>query len=342
MLESTVFDMNLTLIVPGLNACSATALAATPALKRLAVFAKTPAAVDGGLDAATLAALRLAADTPVAPLRALGAGLAAGDDYVLAADPVTLIAGRDDVMLDAKIVDLAADEAAALLATLNVHFADDGLAFAAPRPDAWFVRVASDPSIETTPLHAVVGRPIFDHLPRGAAGKTWQRWQNEIQMIFHAHAINEARAARGASAVTGLWFWGGGRLRDVGAHAGTSIGATAGAAGDLLRGYARHVGQMDDRLPASVAAMLAHAPTATAAVAALPAVAGDGALPSLASEWIAPAVAALARGDIATLDLCADGNGVTTRWHAPRPSRFTRLTARWRGSRFVVPSFDAE
>ena len=62
--------LNLTLIVPGLNACSAAALAATPALKRLAVFAKAPATVDGGLDGATLAALGLAADTPVAPLRA--------------------------------------------------------------------------------------------------------------------------------------------------------------------------------------------------------------------------------------------------------------------------------
>ena len=334
--------MNLTLIVPGLNACSAAALAATAALKRLAVFAKTPATVIDGLDAATLATLGLAANAPVAPLRALGAGLAVGDDYVLAADPVTLIAGRDDVVLDAKIVDFTADETAALLVTLNEHFAADGLAFAAPRPDAWFVRTSADPSIETTPLHAVVGRPIFDHLPRGAAGKTWQRWQNEIQMILHSHPVSDARAARGAGAATSLWFWGGGRLGDVTVHAGTAIGATPGPAGDLLRGYARHVGRTDDRLPASIMAMLAHAPTAIAAVAALPAVDGDRALPSLASDWIAPAVAALARGDIATLDLCTDGNGVTTRWHAPRPSRFARLTARWRGSRFVVPAFDTE
>jgi hypothetical protein len=88
--------------------------------------------------------------------------------------------------------------------------------------------------------------------------------------------------------------------------------------------------------------MLAHAPGTTSSVAALPALSGDGALPALATDWIAPAVAALARGVVATLDLCADGNGVTTRWHAPRPSRFARLTARWRGSRFVVPAFDAE
>ena len=334
--------MNLVLIVPGLNACSAPALAATPALKRLAVFAKAPAAVDGGLDAATLAALGLAADTPVAPLRALGAGLVCGDDYVLAADPVALVAGRDDVMLAAPVDDLTADETAALLATLNAHFAGDGLVFAAPRPDAWFVRATAAPTLETTPLRAVIGRPIFDHLPRGADGKTWQRWQNEIQMILHAHAVNEARAARGADAVTGLWFWGGGRLGATSGHAGTAIVAATGAAGDLLRGQARRIGQTDDRPPESIAAMLANARTAAIVVAALPPIDGDRALPSFAADWIAPAVAALARGDVAMLDLCADGNGVTTRWHAPRPSRFTRLTARWRGSRFVVPSFDAE
>ncbi|MEP7275013.1 MAG: hypothetical protein ABI812_01585 [Betaproteobacteria bacterium] len=332
--------MKLTLIVPGLNACSAAALAATPALKRLAVFAKAPAAVAGGLDAATIEALGLAADTPQAPLRALGAGLAAGDDYVLAADPVALVAGGDDVVLDAQIADLAADEAAALLAALNAHFAQDGLGFAAPRPDAWFVCMTATPQLLTTPLHRAAGAPIFDHLPGGADGKTWQRWQNEIQMLLHTHPANGAREARGVRAVTGLWFWGGGRLRDIPTRAGPLVVAAAGAAGDLARGYAKHVGRTDDRLPATIAPILANAPATTAAVVALPVVDGDASLAALADGWIAPAVAALARGGIETLDLLVDGGGVTTRWRALRPSRFARLTARWRGSRFVVPSFD--
>lgn len=334
--------MNLTLIVPGLNACSATALAATPALKRLAVFAEAPTALDGGLDIATLAALGLAADTPVAPLRALGAGHAVGDPYVLAADPVALVAGRDDVILGAKVDDLTADEAATLLATLNAHFAADGVTFVAPRADAWFACTAADPILVTTPLRAAVGRPIFDHLPRGADGKTWQRWQNEIQMLLHTHPVNAAREARGAAAITGLWFWGGGRLRDIDRSNDATLAACAGDAGDLLRGYARHLGRRDDGLPSSIAPILAHASGTPSAVAALPPVAGDRALAALATEWIAPAIAALARRDITMLDLVADGNGVTTRWRALPPSRFARLTARWRGSRFVVPSFDAE
>ncbi len=335
--------MILTLIVPGLNACSRDALSTAPALKRLAVFAKAPATVDGGLDAATIAALDLPAATPVAPLRALGAGVPAGDDYLLAAAPVALVAGRDDVILDSRIVDLAGDETAALLAALSAHFEHDGLVFAAPRPDAWFIRTAASPALETTSLERAVGKPVFDHLPRGADGKSWQRWQNEIQMLLHAHPVNAAREARGVRPVTSVWFWGGGRLRDVAAPAGAAIVAAAdGETGDLVRGYARHFGQTDDRLPESLAAMLSHAPRATSAVIVLPPVESDAALPSLATRWIVPALTLLARGGIAALAVVADGNGVTTRWHAPRPSRFARLTARWRGSRFVVPAFDAE
>ena len=74
--------MNLVLIVPGSQrVLGARARRDAGAEASAAVFAKAPAAVDGGLDAATLAALGLAADTPLAPLRALGAGVARGDDY---------------------------------------------------------------------------------------------------------------------------------------------------------------------------------------------------------------------------------------------------------------------
>jgi hypothetical protein len=335
--------MHLTLIVPGLNACSASVLAATPPLRRLAVFAKAPAQVAGGIDVATLEALGLAASTPIAPLRALGAGLDFGDDYVMAADPVPLVAGRDDVTLDSKIGDLSADETAALLATLNAHFEGDGLAFAAPRPDAWFVRTRFEPRLETTPVSAVVGRPIFEYLPQGDDGKLWQRWQNEIQMLLHAHPVNVAREARGARTVTGLWFWGGGRMRDVATPRDVTVAASAGDAGDLLRGHARHAGRTDFALPASVGSLLLHAPVkAHVAIAALPVVDGDRALARLTTDWFAPAVTAVARGAVTTLALVADGAGVTTRWQAPRPSRFVRLTVRWRGSRFFVPEIDPD
>ncbi len=219
-------------------------------------------------------------------------------------------------------------------------------AFVAPRPDAWFARTATSRRIDTTPLDAVVRRPIFDHLPRGADGETWQRWQNEIQMLLHAHPVNAAREARGARPVTGLWFWGGGRASEIAAAPGParrSLAAPRTRSATSRAAYAPARRSNGRRRPDFVSVDDgADAAGKESTVVVLPPVAGDAALPGLAAEWLAPAVAALARGDVTALDVVADGNGVTTRWHAPRPSRLVRLTARWRGARFVVPSFDIE
>ncbi len=109
-------------------------------------------------------------------------GVDPGDAYWVAADPVTLVAGRDDVHLAGMVRDLGADEAARLTATLNAHFAADGMAFVAPRPDAWFVRAAVAPAISD----ATARRRRRPHATRmsarraamregGGAGKTKSR-----------------------------------------------------------------------------------------------------------------------------------------------------------------------
>jgi len=330
------YDMRLTLIVPGLVARSPATLADTPALARFARVADGGNVVLGGLAHAIVAAAGMPPATPAAPLLALGAGLDPQGDYVLAADPVTLVAGRDDVVLAGRVDDLAPADAAALIAALDAHFATDRLAFAAPRAATWFARTSSSPRLATTPIDVALHRPIFPHLPAGPDGKTWQRWQNEIQMLLFECPVNAAREARGAAPVTGLWFWGGGRRAEVPATAGAVFLADPGAAGDLVRGLALHAGH-DPALPATFDAALTRARGAGALLLALPALADDAGIAATGERWIAPAVDALARGNVATLDLLADGNGMTVRWVARRPPALARLAARWRGPRFTLP-----
>jgi len=329
--------MKLTLIVPGLLARSAAAFAAVPAFARLARHATGPEVDPRGVAHATLAALGAADAAPVAALAALGAGADPGDDCVLFADPVTLVAGRDDVVLAGRVADLATDAAAALLAALNAHFAPDGLMFFAPRPDAWFVRMHTTADLTTTPLDRVLGAPIYPHLPSGPDARTWQRWQSEAQMLLFAHPVNAERERRGAPPVSGLWFWGGGRRTDLVAPAAAVALAAAGPAGDLARGFARQVGQTDDRLPETFDAMLAQWTTATERVAVTAPVDDDAALTGFAQRWLAPAVAALERGPLAALDLLADGDGRAAQWRAQRPTRLARLAGAWRSARFALP-----
>ena len=133
--------MQLTLVVPGLLDLAETeparADAEGAALARLLATSPPPEVHDGAIGIAC-AALGVARqrDWPFAPLLAVAANLDPGDAYWLLAEPVTLLVGQLDVRLGAVVDDLSADEAAALLATLNSHFAGDGLRFLAVHPGA--------------------------------------------------------------------------------------------------------------------------------------------------------------------------------------------------------------
>lgn len=48
--------------------------------------------------------------------------------------------------------------------------------------------------------------------------KKWRRLQNEIQMIWHDHPINEARLERGELSINSVWMYGIGSLADILQH----------------------------------------------------------------------------------------------------------------------------
>jgi hypothetical protein len=335
--------MQSILVVPGLLAQPAQALAAVPSLARLAMYAPPPTVVPEGIAAALFRALGVRADTPPAPLAALGAGLDPGADYVMSADPVELAADRDDVVLLRRVDDLAAGDAAALAAMLDAHFASDGLRFETPRADAWFVRCASEPAIDTTPLDVARGRGIFTSLPRGAEARTWTRWQNEIQMLLHEHPVNLAREAAGQSPVSAIWFWGGGHVVEPAPIRAAAMLAGSGATVDLARGIARHSGAavVEIERETTARAMLgaaqpADAPQAT--IVALEGIADAAALATLDSHWLSPSLALLAQGSLDAVHLVADGNGTVAHWSAARPGWWQRMTAGARRKAFVVPA----
>jgi len=319
--------MHLTLAIPGLLALDPAVLAAAPSLGRLAHYADKPVARGGSLDAFVTGA-----SAGTAALAALGAGLDPGQAYVLRADPVSLVAGRNDVALAARIDDLDVDEAGAMLATLNAHFADDGLTFRAPRPDAWFILQDVAPDLTTTPLAAVHGA-IYPWLPAGGDAPRWRRWLSEMQMLLHAHPANAAREARGRVAVTGVWISDGGRIAEIPQGSATAVFAPAGNDGDLARGLARLRATAAALPPGSFAALPAQDTATVVLERATPPSA-----PRLLADWLDPAVAALERGALASLSLFADGDGHAAAWHAARPAWRLRALARMTGSSFAPPA----
>lgn len=146
------------------------------------------------------------ADAPIAPISAAFDRLAAG--CWLRADPVHLNLQRDQLLMAG--VQVSNGEAAALCASLNEHFAGQGLEFFAPHPQRWYVRLDALPQMRATPISQVIGGDVRGALPSGADAARWHQLFNEIQMLLFAHPLNEAREARGESPINSVWLWGGG------------------------------------------------------------------------------------------------------------------------------------
>ena len=178
-----------------------------------------------------------AADTESLRYRLFGYALSESHDYpdawlsyqidtgtvapgaLLCADPVHLRADQQHLLLfDATHLNITADEAQALVAAFNQHYAADGLRLEAPTPTRWYLHLSEQPELHTTSLLRAMGRDIDKCLPTGPDARAWRQRLNEMQMLFHHHPVNRAREARGQALINSVWLWGGGRPLTAVAH----------------------------------------------------------------------------------------------------------------------------
>jgi hypothetical protein len=262
----------------------------------------------------------------------------AGDDAPregvwMRADPVHLRIDRDLVALhDASNLDVGPEEAQVLVAALQALFRDDGLAFVAPVPDRWYVRVPPGAVPETTPLHAAAGRDIFGLLPRGGAPLNWRSMMTEAQMVLSGHEASARREAAGLPAINSVWFWGEGA-----APARVTLPFDTVVANEsFARGLAKLAGATHVPLPAALSGLDALKGEAEALVVlddlTRPFRRGDieawlAAARCLDERWFGPAQDAASR--FGTLRLVLPGEGGTvvaalkpsSRWRLLRPRK---------------------
>ncbi len=136
----------------------------------------------------------------------------------LRADPVYLRAdARALTLIDCQQNPVRGAEMDALADTFNAHFAQDGLHWEPTLPGRGVLRVTGTAldrlaDLQTTPIWQVNGRDIQHFLPKGAAGRQWNRWLTETQLLFHDHPVNQHRTEAGKAPINSLWFWGSGPL----------------------------------------------------------------------------------------------------------------------------------
>ena len=193
---------------------------------------------------------------PSAPFCRLADGLEMDrGNYLLHADPIHLRPDRDRLVLFAgSRLAVTQEEAEALTAVFNQHFAADGLCLEAPTAASWYLRTQQPPHLVTSPLQVAMGRPVVGLLPRGPDARAWARILNEAQMLFHHADVNDRRKRAGLPAISGIWPWGGGRLADI--QASADYGGVF-ATDNLTLGLAQAAGIPTAPLSADPAALIA-------------------------------------------------------------------------------------
>ncbi|HSD53401.1 MAG TPA: regulator [Burkholderiales bacterium] len=305
-----------------------------PALEALMAKGRRAPGCESGLEAWLLERWGVAA-AGAAPYALLADGGAPGDDWWLCAEPCHMRVNLDHLVpTDATLFEVARDEAEALVESLNLHFTASGLTFFPLQPERWYARAVEPLPSFAPPFAAARGRRLAN--PAGAGETRLDALANEIQMMLHAHAVNDARAARGAVAINAVWLWGGGRLQRPAIRAFARVRAAT----PLAAGLAFASGGAVLPLPENGERWLrtaAHEGVELIVLEQLRAAAdyGDAAtwaerLAALERDWFAPLLSALRAGRIGMVTLHAIGAGgaldvETTRqdlryfWRRPRP-----------------------
>lgn len=250
-------------------------------------------------------------DLPVAPVTRLADMGVIDREWWVRADPVYLEPGHDSLVLHAGL-NLTLAEAESLATEINANLVTDGWLLKAPRPERWYLKPPRVAQIRTTPLPQAIGRDIRWLLPGGPDSRAWHTRLSELQILLHTSSMNAAREARGLQPANSVWFWGGGRLPQLGAVGWTQVWSNE----PLATGLARLAGLPAEPLPANGGEWLDQADACGNGLVVLDQLASllrqsdvhgrQPALLRLDADWIMPLMAAVHARRMASLTLLSD------------------------------------
>lgn len=151
---------------------------------------------------------------PLAALEARRAGLLAQGSREGWAwlTPAHWSLGTEQVSLhDPSALQLDGGAAREVFEAIGDLFVSEGFELHDRWPQGWLCRHDALADLPTASLDRVIGRNVDRWLGADPRARLVRRLQNEVQMLLHAHPLNEAREARGALAVNSIWISGTGR-----------------------------------------------------------------------------------------------------------------------------------
>lgn len=160
------------------------------------------------------ALLREFGSPPVAVAMMRACGLNPDDGTWFMLQPIHIHVARDHLVLtDLRQLALTESDSKALFAIANPFFDEVGRQLVYGDARHWFVRADDWRTLQTATPDATCGHNIDIWMPKDTSGGTaaliWRKLQNEIQMAWHDHALNDAREGTGLKPVNSIWLWGG-------------------------------------------------------------------------------------------------------------------------------------
>ena len=136
--------------------------------------------------------------------------------------PAHLEAGMNDVRLsDPADLQIPEDQSRALLTACAPLLTEDGIALRYVRPGAWLAQGEMLEGLTCWSPRRATGRSLLPGQLLRADDPARQgkllRLVSELQMLLHAHPVNDTRERAGLPAINALWLHGAGRLEQLAA-----------------------------------------------------------------------------------------------------------------------------
>lgn len=132
------------------------------------------------------------------------------EGYWFVLHPVHLhIASNHLVLTDFRQLSLTDNDSRTLFKKAQELCSEIGLQLVYGDSLHWFLRADAWSDFSTTSPDAACGHNIEIWSPKGQQVLAWRKLQNEIQMEWFIHPIQEQRQQRGEKIVNGLWLWAG-------------------------------------------------------------------------------------------------------------------------------------
>ncbi len=118
-------------------------------------------------------------------------------------------------MNDPQELRITSQECDTLRVAMQRYFQEDGITLYPLSDSTWLAHGAVFKDLPTASLERVACNTINHWFPRQESTRSLRRLQNEMQMLLHSHAVNEARKTQKLPTINAFWVSGTGTLADT-------------------------------------------------------------------------------------------------------------------------------